>query len=159
MKRSSLVNLSPSILQPVLMHSRDSIITQDIGTNKEKPLTNWNRNSLPPFLMVKTLDLTFSTSSQNKVDWKKISTLVCVKKLLQLCGVWVLLLKRNTEHMEDKFNKLHKTKTTEKKISFEIVLLSKTLVKKVFSLLLMVGLAAGTRSGCRRSPAVQQILS
>lgn len=66
MKWSSLVNLFPSILQPVLVHLRDSIITQDIGTNEEKPLTKWIRNSLPPFLMVKTLDITFSTSSQNK---------------------------------------------------------------------------------------------
>lgn len=84
MKRSSIVNLSPSILQPVLMHLRDSIITQDIGTNKEKPLKNWNRNLLPPFLMVKTLDLTFSTSSQNEVDWKKIiiNLFVCFLKQL-----------------------------------------------------------------------------
>lgn len=84
MKRSSLVNLSPSILQPVLMHLHDSIITQVIGTNKKKPLTNWNRNSLPPFLTVKTLDLTFSTSSQNKVDWKKIiiNLFVCFLKQL-----------------------------------------------------------------------------
>lgn len=56
--------------------------------------------------------------------------------------------------MEQIFNKLHKTKTTEKKISFEIVRLSKTLVEKVFGFLLMVGLAAGARSGSRRSPAV-----
>lgn len=56
------------------------------------------------------------------------------------------------------FNKLHRTKTTETKVALKIVRLSKTLVEEVFGLLLMVGLATSAWSGCRRSPAVQQLL-